>query len=331
MLFIPVAMSAVVTYFIFTHLVTHQNRIQTEGGLAKLAQVPHNLIVMITSTLGWPKRQFFLLLDGAWKEFLAQQHTGERWLFISIVVVLLVAFAFVLSKCSRTETEISRMRVWFSVLALTGLIILFLPTSIMALFRAKYESRYFYIPWMGAGILGGVALQAGLQLANRLRVTRLFSFLASVGIAVYVLFAAFIHLSVQDAFARGWANQQRLYAHIKTTLSRVDSNSSFYFVGDPRLIKTKMRIKQLSYQLIQLGYTISNQRGVKFPDSVDAKAVSLQALEDADARIVLQVVTEPWKGEVVRIESADVKAVDGLVLFGLEENQVVNYGSVRLP
>jgi len=52
MLFIPVAMSAVVTYFIFTHLVTHQNRIQTEGGLAKLAQVPHNLIVMITSTLG---------------------------------------------------------------------------------------------------------------------------------------------------------------------------------------------------------------------------------------------------------------------------------------
>jgi len=102
-------------------------------------------------------------------------------------------------------------------------------------------------------------------------VTRLFSFLASVGIAVYVLFAAFIYLSVQDAFARGWANQQRLYAHIKTTLSRVDSNSSFYFVGDPRLIKTKMRIKQLSYQLIQLGYTISNQRGVKFPDSVDAK------------------------------------------------------------
>jgi len=46
---------------------------------------------------------------------------------------------------------------------------------------------------------------------------------------------------------------------------------------------------------------------------------------------VLQVVAEPWKGEVVRIESADVKAFDGLVLFGLEENQVVNYGSVRLP
>ncbi len=158
-----VAMSAVVTYFIFTHLVTHPNRIQTEGGLAKLAQVPHNLIVMITSTLGWPKRQFFLLLDGAWKEFLAQQHTGEWWLFISIVVALLVAFALVLSKCSRTETEISRMRVWSSLLALTGLIILFLPTSIMALFRAKNESRYFYIPWMGAGILGGVALQAGLN------------------------------------------------------------------------------------------------------------------------------------------------------------------------